>query len=650
MKTPRRRAFPLVAVFKALWQSLWQAYARAVLFLSSRGVELPGRSAARKTVAPQTISAYERRTLVYELKASRYQYAHGPLWLRAFVDTLTSTWQKNRFWVALLAKGTFGALFLALPLALFLLLRGVLPVPERVPERRPTLALSPRTSLRVERPYALEEGANERNLKLLALRDGENALRGLPVRELKSAGGAVMVSVGSLPRRLEEHRGFLVSESSDLVLVATKPTRVAVEGSNRLRARWFAFPSASRESVSCRLELVGEGGGEPLASSDFSPAPPPGVIASRLASLFLSRFTPDYALDPVVQGEIFVDTDALPGKLIARVVRTGGMGSPPVLSQESTSDAVSEDCLAFLGEPAFEWQNVSSSPRRGAVLVVVEGLRPEDVESPGHAPFLASLAARGTFSFSRHRMSTDNPPSNTLALLTASPWLQGAGKETSLPKALRQAGLRLAAFGTLPPAGHVLDDFDSLVRLEAREYEARHVTEEASAWLERFGEAPFFGLLQYSSLLPPFRPPFSNLPVFELLKGPFGFSREQALRKGLLRSLDSELATLASRLKALGVWKGSDVVVTSNGSLPFSMEHFGDVKGFPPEFRGAPRQRESGLFEDALRAPLVWKPAETDGRPSSVGGGVSKSSPFLDDEGPFAKAGHRVDRPSFQAD
>lgn len=631
MNTPRYRfpkRFALLSVFKALWQSLWQAYARAVLFLASRGFVLPGQAAARKTVAPQTISAYERRALVYELKASRYQYAHGPLWVRATVDVLGSLWQKNAFWVALLAKGTFGILFLILPLAVFLLLRGVLPVPERVPERRPALTLSARTSLRIERPYVAQMSSPEGMSSLLALRNDNETLRGISVRDLPEGGGLVQVTLGSLPRRLEKLRGFLLSESQPLSLSATKETRVAVEGLNRLRASWFAFPSESREPVSCRLELLALGNDKPFVSANFSSSPPLGGLASRLAALFLSRFTPDYAFEPVSQGELFFDTDALPSQITARVVRTLPAEATAALREEMAPHAPSTECLVFLGEPAFEWQSVSSSPRRGALVVVVEGLRPEDVENPEDAPFLASLARQGSFHFAQHRMSTDDPASNTAALLTASPWMQGAGREASLASALRAAGFRLGAFGTFSSASALFDGFDVQVSLEAREYQARHVTEEASAWLERFGEAPFLGVLQYSTLLPPFRPPFSTLPVLELVKGPFGFARERALRRGLLRYLDAEIQRLSARTKALGVWGGIDVLVASNGSLPFFMESFSDFKGFPREFRGAPRVRRSGLFEDALRAPLVWKPAES---------GVLNLA-------------HRVERPTFQAD
>ena len=348
------------ALWMALWHALWLTYARAVLFLSTRGFHLPGERALRQGVASQTISAYERRALVYELKASRYDYGHGPLWLRALVDVLVSLWQKNRFWVALIAKGLFGALFVALPPASFLLLRGFLPVPERVPERPPTVTHALKTSLRVERPYS----APAHGLASFAAAfDTKGLLRGVEVKGGLADASAIHATFGSLPRRRESTRGFLVSESTPLSLVAKDGVRGAIEGRNRLRASVLAFPSASREVVTCRIELLDESGLS-LVSSEFTPPAAPGAFASRLAALFQSRFTPDYAFEPVALREIFVDSDALPRRLTAKVTKVGPASQadagnalvPPPMAEGGATP--SHDCLAMLGEPTFEWQQV----------------------------------------------------------------------------------------------------------------------------------------------------------------------------------------------------------------------------------------------------------------------------------------------------
>jgi hypothetical protein len=630
---PRWESLGVWRLGNVLWQALWQAYARAVLFLSSRGVRLPGADGARLRVSAQTVSAYERRALVYGLKASRYHYAHGPIWVRATVDAVASLWQKNRFWAALISKGVFGAVFVSLPLFAFVLLRGVLPVPERVPERYPALALPARTSLRVDRPFTSDSTlapfahlfSSEDTVRGVAVRDDS----GVPLRApengataslARSAPRGYIFSVGALPRRMEYVQGHLASESVPVEFTAGAPVRVAIEGRNRLRASWFAFPTASREGITCRFELL-DATGRALTSTEFAPPPAPGALASRLSVVFQSRFTPDFAYEPLSWNEAFVDTDRLPQRLVARVTRV--MPNAPSIGAEDLSVSPPHDCLVLVGQPSFEWQRVHPYSRRGAVVAVVEGLRPEDALDAENAPFLASLARKDAFNFTQHRVSTNDAESNTRALLSGMESSQRAEGATSLPNALRAAGYRTGAFGRLPRRGlsangesfdaHSeapwIDGFDDVVSLEAREYEARHVTEELSAWLERYGEAPFFALAQYATLQPPFRPPFSRLSLGSLLSSPLGVERERTLRRAVLRYVDAELSTLASRLRALGVWKEVDFVVTSNGALPLVPLALRDAEVFPPDLPGALRSHGASLSDDEIRVPLVWKAA-----------------------------------------
>lgn len=591
------RAAP--AIVQALWQALWQAYGRAVLFLASRGVHLPGEKSVRGSLASQTLSAYERRALVYELKASRYQFPVGPLWLRASVDGVLALWRLNRFWVALFFKGAFGAVFVSLPLGIFLLVRGVLPVPERVPAVPVAGALAPRTSMRTLRPY---ETVVDTFPAFASLVDAEGGLRRVTVRKDKEGNTPALLTFGAAPRRREWVNAFLASESVPLTLEAHEDVRVSIEGRNRLRTPFFVLPSETRDSPQCRLELRDETG-RLLVGSDFVPPRAPGALASRLALVFQSRFTPDFAVESVLARELFIDTDTLPRTLSMSVERTSQDGVP--VRAESSDPSEAHGCLVALGEPVFEWSRVHATERRGLVIAVVEGLRAADVDDARNAPFLASLSREGALTFRQHRVRSNIPDKNTLALL---------GSDGALVRSLNGEGYRTGAFGRFPLENtafrkEFLPGFDDAVELEAREYEARHITEEAAAWLGAHGEAPFFALAQYSTLLPPFRPPFSYLPFPETLLAPFGFAREVSFRRAMLRYVDGELQMLASKLKALGVWNDIDFVVTSNGALPLERRDFGGLGNFPSRYRASLRLRGTSLLDAELRVPLVWKTA-----------------------------------------
>lgn len=95
----------------------------------------------------------ERQKLIRDIKGERFNFRVGPLWLRVAIDKIITCFQQNKFVILIFSKISISLICIATPVLLFILLRGILPVPERVPYEIPLKTLSATSNLHVDFPY-----------------------------------------------------------------------------------------------------------------------------------------------------------------------------------------------------------------------------------------------------------------------------------------------------------------------------------------------------------------------------------------------------------------------------------------------------------------------------------------------------------------
>ena len=666
----------VVVPMSVVGAAFWLAYGRIALFLSMRGMSLPGTNTIRKQMSSETLAAYERKALIKNIKGQRYTLRHGPLWARSFADKLLRLVSRNRFWFLVVTKSFVGFVLVALPLGIFLLLRGWLPVPERVPVLEAKVQLKSRTQLRTdwlytEAPFLAEASRPATQFQFLTS-EFARGVRVTPVLEPSAPPGIFHFGIGSYPGRVDLLRGFLMSEKAPLVIPRQRVVHIDIEGRNRLRARFYLFPQPQGRGF-CRLE-VRDRSGKLLMSSEAQ-TPPKTTPENRtsLSVQFKNRFTPAATSDSVNSGikEFILDTDNPPDELHVSVAPLRQPANAAVLpgtrsvlaavadlpsfvkparSAALGKDLKDENCIYALGDFGFEWEQVRPLARRGVVLIVVDSLRASAAYDPKLMPRLNNFAKNSALALRQHRAQSNESFASMGSLLTsryprefrsvafqnppgdAARELFLREKWLTLPMFMREKGYRTAALGgvskiteTMP--GGVDFGFHDAVVFEAPQYETRHVTEEAMAWLERYGDAPFFLLLNYRTMRGPYRPPLENLDVKKALAHPFGLRHETELYNGLARYFDSEFETLLGKLTQLGIVDDVDLLVTSSQGAQLELQPFGYFPGVPTSLQAATRSDGHTLLDEELRVPLLMRIA---GMPHLAGVEVRQPSAHTD--------------------
>lgn len=109
---------------RALRLSLVYFYGRITLFFALRGIKLPGLQGIKKGCLQVHLEHMKRRALIYEIKGERYLFRAGPLWFRNLNEKIIYILSRNRFWILIVLKTTIAFFIIAIPIAIFIIIRG----------------------------------------------------------------------------------------------------------------------------------------------------------------------------------------------------------------------------------------------------------------------------------------------------------------------------------------------------------------------------------------------------------------------------------------------------------------------------------------------------------------------------------------------
>jgi arylsulfatase A-like enzyme len=643
---------PLLVV----WEALIQFYSRIAMFFLVRGIVIPGSRKLKDNQTLESRAALERQILVRKLKSERFSTGFGPFWLRRIGDSTLKTFAKYRILLNVMAKILVSVFLVVIPLGLFVVMRGMLPVPERVGTRDPATQLKKQSHLRTDWLYTEGPFESEKKSPQKAFAYLDPAKPRGPfvtfVHEPDVPLGLVHVGIGTYPRRVDLVRGFLASEKAPLVIPRQRPVRIDMSGRNRLRIRGYLFPHPSKKAgIRCRAEIRDENdrllfGVEGKTPRYLKPD------KNSISELFRQRFTP--AAFPVT-GEIqdfVLDTDVPPAflKVTLKVIREGtALADPKVLDETPQAkkelhnevkmvvegrsvapelkDLSDDECVYALGDLSFEREMIKPLARRGVILLVVDMLQKALADDAHSMPFLNSLVQKDMVNFSEHRSISHMTVPSVSGLMTSlyprdigSPaFVYSADTELkknfykrrlpTIASQFRNQGYRSAALGSVSLFTEALEGgidigFHEALVLESPQYETRHLTEEALNWLESYGNSPFFLYLHYHTAHSPYRPPLENLALGKLLFSPLSMSRSQELYKGLGRYLDSELKLFFDKLNALGIANEVDIIVTSDHGAQMAAQPYGYYSGMNSDIRAATSSKGHSLSDEEIKVPF----------------------------------------------
>ncbi len=608
---------------------LWDKW---VIYAITQGLALPGLRGARSRLSDEDRASLERRVLVREIKGSRLLVQSGPLWLRRLVAGPVMVFVRYRGLAALFLKVLVGAFVTVLPVGFFVLVRGILPVPSRVPFAEPAFHLPQQSQLRTDWPYT--NGRQVGVVQPLNLVP-PGVFRGGEISWLDADAfpfGLVKVGLGQLPGRLQEFRGFLVGEGAPVSLVRVGKYPPEISGKNRLLLWLWLFPSEERDTQ-CRIEMRDDAGRTLLAVESGVPSLK-GPAPTGFWDNFRERLMPASVSVAEKIQEFSIELDSLPSQLSLRSVRVGD--SVPVeeavherffsaadLDRRSprwasfpARDLSDSRCVYAVGRIAYERSVVHSLPKRGLVMISVDGLRESLARKTNLMPTLGKVMSEKSVVFEDHYSSGNIP-----GLAMPSIWNSVPARELSrrfsesedswdvgvssipLVRAIQQAGYRSVTIGHL--SGDDTGFWEESVAIENRHYETRSITEEAGRWLERNGESPFFMHLHYATFRSPFRPPFEDLSVWDFLRSPFGYGAEAALEEGLARFFDKEISRIYAKLEAFGILNDVDIVFVGVHGAQMSLLDYGKALRTEWKEPAAARSR-TFLTEDELHVPFFW--------------------------------------------
>ncbi len=581
-----------------------------ILYFSLKGLSLPGLKGARTRLTPDHLAAIDRQILVREIKGSRALLGQGPLGVRRMRGGIETFFLHYRGIVGLLLKILAGSIVILLPIVTFVIVRGILPVPTRVPFIEPSVVLPHVSVLKTVWPYTNSETAVADAPEIVNYILSGQA-RGTQVSLDSDSGtipGLVRFSVGDYPSRVREFRGFLVSENAGVTVPRLSNFGAEVLGRNKLLVWTHLLPA--QESLSrCRLEIRDDEG-KLLVASEAESVRKTSLSQPTLGTQFRERLLPaSFSRGDAIQ-EFAIDLDRLPKALHLQVFRVGENGfddadshytflskteisrvAPQWLNVSSRVRDVSRGaCVYGVGRFAYEKQLVRPSGRRGIVFVVVDGLRQKLVSRADLMPNLARFISERGVAFQKHFAQ-----GNEVAFAMPPLWTSRAVRDFStsysdesllrpklgglkhVAKLIQGSGYRTSAIG------HVSDEdtsaWEDVTIVENRHYETRTITEEAGNWLAANGDAPFFLYLHYGTLRSPFRPPFEDISVLRFLRSPFGLAADQALEEGLARFWDKEFAHILMKLESFGIAHDVDIfVIGAHGNQMTPLHYDGIIQ------------------------------------------------------------------------
>jgi arylsulfatase A-like enzyme len=276
------------------------------------------------------------------------------------------------------------------------------------------------------------------------------------------------------------------------------------------------------------------------------------------------------------------------------------------------------------GDPTVFEDAPGAAERPNVILISLDTLRADRLGAYGArrptSPHLDRLAAEGTLFETAITAAPWTLPSHLTMLTGAYPCVhqlvtraivrQPPPGLPSLAQRLRAAGWVSAAFtedGYLLP-GVFQPGFDVFSFAGASPDGIARRVHEASQWLERIGDVPFFLFLHTYQVHFPYQAPAPYAGMFRAADAPGGADGLEDY-DAALRYADATLASLRATLERLGVAERTITIVTSDHGEAFG-EH------------GITRHGTS-LYEEVLRVPLIWHGPGRIAAGRRVGGVVS---------------------------
>ncbi len=515
-------------------------FKKILFFCYIRGIYLPGLKSVNKHSSSYLIQKTERQKLIYELKSNRFHFRFGPLWFRRIVDLMDRFIQKNKFIFFIVMKSILSCVYVFIPIFIFVLLRGILPVPDRIPYENIKISTSKTVSTHIDYPY-------NRNSRSVSATDTH------VLQEYK---------IGFLPFKMNLLKGFSVSEKSPLILNNNLEHDAQHSKLNRLNFEYYFLPRESGKVQNCIIQVFNDKN-ELLAQNTINTPQLESASEYSIRNSWRRAFTPNIVPSYGKIEALNIAIDSIPNELVVKTFST--------LQPTEISDSLQESCSAIVSNVRFAHKISEPLPKRGVVFIVVDGLQEDISFNKKIFPKLTKFMSHNAYIFKNHYTQSSEADLSVRSLLT-SKYPSEITKNNSadnLGNALKKSGYRVGAVGTLMAETGISFQnenlgFEDATLTENSRYNGRYVTEMTGQWLKKNAQDPFFLYVHYNSLNPPYKPPFEYLDVSQLMAHPMGDLQKQELYLGVARYFDDELSLLFQKLEDLELLENIDIILTGN--------------------------------------------------------------------------------------
>lgn len=623
---------------------LWSVYfyIRVVLMLALRGIKLPGFEKIRKNLPKNASSAYERQTLVFEIKSWQFSIQKGPFWYRKAIEKILDVFQKNQFWIFIFIKTFLAVIFISVPIFLFILTRSILPVPERVPYSHITSTLPKDSNLKTEWLYTEPPfSIHSKNTEPQNSQLDSYMLRGVsitPVLESNAPAGLSHFGIGSYPNQVQLLRGFLTDEEKAITI--RRQRNETTDNLGTLRIQYYLFPSPDSDTHQCQIDLFDDLGRKIATETQATPErydPNP----SKMISVLNQNLAPNSIPNTGEIKEFKIKSHNPPRIITSKVTE---------IKNASLEKRSKQNCIYALGDFSFEHLAKKKLSRRGVIFILVDTLRSQTAYDKKIMPNLHDFSEKSAISFLEHRAQGNMTVPSVIPLMTSryarelGPIAFTYAADKSIRKdfyakqypmmatAFQNLGYRVGAIGWLSLFSEGMQGgmdlgFHNTIISENPQYEARQITEQMGTWLENYGDSPFFLYLHYNTMHGPYKPPLSDLNVWHLIGHPFGLKPRQELYNSLGHYWDREFLNILKKLDELGIKDEVDIVVTADHGAQTKEQPWNYFSGVDKQITGAYMDKGHSLLDEEVHIPFILHLAQS---PQTYGKSISIPTAHVD--------------------
>lgn len=552
------------------WKWCRYSYGQLVLLCALRGIKLPGFEKCMADLPPASLAAYKRQLIVFEIKGWQFSTQKGPFWYRRWVEFFKHQFHNHKFLLSAFFKLSVALFFILIPIGIFVLIRIVLPVPERVPFVPAIHKVSIDEKTRSDEVYKDTAFSNLFGKKRLSL---------IKIKKNLS----------------EDHivQGFWI-QNKETLSIEKKSIDFSANTPGVLHIQYDLF-SKDQTNQNCTLEVLDENR-TVLASTADQPRVFLNDNPNSLWNSLSKNLTPSATQ---ASQELKIKLKNLPKKIFLRVSSTADLNK-----------TLSSSCTYLVSDFSFERTAKKPLKRKGVLFIVVDGLNKDLSEKDWILPHFNQFTSQSNFQFLEHRTQSNVTWPSLSSLMSSHYPKEQQHDQITLPAVLKKSGYRVAAIG---PSSLFLDEFnfglsDAFV-FDNPNYQTRLTTEKMGSWLEQYGYSPFFLYLHYNAFSGPYKPPFADIHLRHFLEKPFGLHAKQELYLALGRTWDKEFQLILEKIKSLGLQDDVDIIVTSSHGIQIQEKNWNYLLGVDATTTGAYADKGHSLFDEELRVPLVIKKA-----------------------------------------